>query len=86
MTTNTAKRPAATAEDIIEITEDRSVRVRRAPAVVGPPLLSEDEKPVALTLSHHLRIGSTDYAPGAEIRVSPDYARRLRGQGFVART
>ncbi|NUL21850.1 hypothetical protein [Streptomyces lunaelactis] len=39
-----------------------------------------------ITLSHHLNIGGTAYLPGAKVRVSADYARRLRLQGYVART
>ncbi|MER5301304.1 hypothetical protein ABT039_17780 [Streptomyces lasiicapitis] len=39
-----------------------------------------------ITLSHHLNIAGTSYQPGAKIRVSADYARRLRRQGYVART
>ncbi len=65
--------------------EDRPEHTRRAPAVVGPPL-GEGQEPVTATLSHHLRIDGTDYTPGAKITVSPDYARRLRDQGFTART
>lgn len=39
-----------------------------------------------ITLSNHLRIEGTDYLPGAKVRVTADYARRLRLQGYVART
>ncbi|MFG2141831.1 hypothetical protein [Streptomyces sp. NPDC048650] len=39
-----------------------------------------------ITLSNHLRIEGTDYLPGAQVRVTADYARRLRLQGYVART
>ncbi|MFG2865455.1 hypothetical protein [Streptomyces sioyaensis] len=39
-----------------------------------------------ITLSNHLRIEGTDYLPGAKVRVTTDYARRLRRQGYVART
>ncbi|MBZ6476663.1 hypothetical protein [Streptomyces griseocarneus] len=39
-----------------------------------------------ITLSHHLNIEGTSYLPGAKIRVPSDYARRLRRQGYVART
>ncbi|MFF8789228.1 hypothetical protein [Streptomyces sp. NPDC015125] len=86
MATNTiTKKPATAAEEIAESVEAHPERARRAPDVVGPPL-GADQKPVTVTLSHHLRINGTDYTPGAEIPVSPDYARRLRGQGFVART
>ncbi|MER6109382.1 hypothetical protein [Streptomyces hirsutus] len=57
----------------------------RAPAVVGPPL-GHGETPQTVTLSHHLSLDGTDYTPGTTITVSPDYARRLRAQGFTART
>ncbi|AKN68765.1 hypothetical protein QR97_02160 [Streptomyces sp. PBH53] len=39
-----------------------------------------------ITLSHHLNIEGTDYLPGSKIRVPSDYARRLRRQGYVARS
>ena len=88
-TNTTTKKPATAAEEnaeaVTETAEARPEPARRAPGVVGPPL-GEDEKPVPVTLSHHLRVDGTDYTPGAEIHVSPDYARRLRGQGFIART
>ncbi|MEU0427111.1 hypothetical protein ABZ235_26495 [Streptomyces canus] len=85
--TTTKKTTADAAEESTEpvTAEARLERTRRAPAIVGPPL-GEGQEPVNVTLSHHLRIDGTDYTPGAEITVSPDYARRLRGQGFTART
>ncbi|MFI7299252.1 hypothetical protein ACWCY6_17490 [Streptomyces sp. 900105755] len=88
-TNTTTKRTAAeTEESVAATTESTGARpehtASRAP-VVGPPL-GEGQEPVTVTLSHHLRIDGTDYTPGAEIIVSPDYARRLRGQGFTART
>jgi hypothetical protein len=92
MATNTTiKKPAAAAaeesgEAVTETAEARPERTaRRTAAVVGPPL-GEGQEPVTVTLSHHLRIDGTDHAPGAAIDVSPDYARRLRAQGFIART
>ncbi|MDH6449672.1 hypothetical protein M2155_002080 [Streptomyces sp. SAI-119] len=86
MTTNTTKKTAAAEESPETVTaEVRPERTRRSSGVVGPPL-GEGQEPVTVTLSHHLRIDGTDYTPGAEITVSPDYARRLRGQGFTART
>ncbi|GGW95257.1 hypothetical protein [Streptomyces noursei] len=39
-----------------------------------------------ITLSHHLNIEGTAYLPGSKVRVPSDYARRLRRQGYVART
>ncbi|WP_097983667.1 hypothetical protein [Streptomyces sp. f150] len=41
---------------------------------------------VTVTLSNHLNIEGTHYAPGAKVRVSADYARRLRLPGYVARS
>lgn len=85
-TNTTTKRPAVEADESTATTEARPERTARIrPTVVGPPL-GEGQAPVTVTLSHHLRIDGTDYTPGAEITVSPDYARRLRGQGFTART
>ncbi|MET7573412.1 hypothetical protein ABZT04_33680 [Streptomyces sp. NPDC005492] len=88
-TNTTTKKPATAAEEnteaVTETAEARPERARRAPTVVGPPL-GEDQEPVTVTLSHHLRIDGADYTPGAEINVSPDYARRLRVQGFTARS
>ncbi|MEV8344547.1 hypothetical protein [Streptomyces niveus] len=84
--TTTKKVAADTSESAATTTEVRpEPATRRASAVVGPPL-GEGQEPVTVTLSHHLRIDSTDYTPGDKITVSPDYARRLRGQGFTART
>ncbi|WP_328736535.1 hypothetical protein [Streptomyces bobili] len=88
MATNTTPRKSAeeSAETVTDTAAARPERTtRRAPALVGPPL-GEGQEPVTVTLSHHLRIDGTDFTPGAEITVSPDYARRLRGQGFTART
>jgi hypothetical protein len=90
MATNpTTRKPAEEAEEntasAAETTEARPERARRAHDVVGPPL-GDGDKPATVTLSHHLRINGTDYVPGTEIRVSPDYARSLRGQGYIART
>lgn len=55
------------------------------PTVVGPALVGGAE-PQTVVLSAHLHIGGSDYGPGDKILVSPDYARRLRGQGYTART
>ncbi|MFJ1552709.1 hypothetical protein [Streptomyces mirabilis] len=87
MTTNTIKKTTAADESAGTATvEARPEHAsRRAPALVGPPL-DDGQEPVTVTLSHHLRIDGADYTPGAELTVSPDYARRLRGQGFTART
>ncbi|MGW2550123.1 hypothetical protein [Streptomyces sp. NPDC001635] len=62
----------------------------RTPSNAGPdvigPVPTAGVEPVTVTLSHHLAINGKDYTPGTQIRVSPDYARRLRTQGYVART
>lgn len=55
------------------------------PSVVGPAARPGEEA-VVVRLSHHLRIGGREYAPGAEILVADDYARRLRSSGYVARS
>ncbi|MEU3200903.1 hypothetical protein [Streptomyces sp. NPDC006996] len=86
-TNTTTKKPATEAcAATSDSTETRPEHpAHREPTLVGPPL-GEGQEPVTVTLSHHLRIDGTDFTPGAEITVSPDYARRLRGQGFTART
>ncbi|MGV9509288.1 hypothetical protein ACWDQZ_27185 [Streptomyces tendae] len=92
MATNTTpkKAPARADEPTEAETVTAEARPKRttttiAPAVVGPAPLTGVE-PVKVRLSHHLGIGGNDYQPGTEILVSPDYARRLRTQGYVART
>lgn len=84
---NIKKTAAPEAEESTQAvtTEARPENTRRAPALVGPPL-GEGQQSVTVILSHHLRIDGVDFTPGAQINVSPDYARRLRGQGFTART
>lgn len=52
--------------------------------VVGPPLRPGQE-PEKITFAHHLRIGGRDYQPGQSAHVSPDYARQLRSNGYIAR-
>jgi hypothetical protein len=52
--------------------------------VVGPPL-RPGQTPEKVTLAHHLRIGGKEYQPGQTAHVSPDYARQLRRNGYVAR-
>lgn len=88
--TTTKKAPARADEPTETETATAEARPRRTPttttpAVVGPAPLAGVE-PVKVRLSHHLGIGGNDYPPGAEILVSPDYARRLRTQGYVSRT
>ncbi|MEU9354994.1 hypothetical protein AB0D65_29365 [Streptomyces griseoloalbus] len=89
MATNpTTKKPAAAAAEesttpVAETTPARSVR-KPAPEVVVGPALPAGVDPVHVTLAHHHTIDGTDYSPGAQILVSPDYAHRLRGQGYAA--
>ncbi|MFM9634494.1 MULTISPECIES: hypothetical protein [Streptomyces] len=90
MATNTTpKKPAAdtaaeeTVEAVTEAAPPRPARTAAAdPDVVGPALLIGAD-PVAVTLAHHHAIDGTDYQPGAKLLVSPDYAHRLRGQGYA---
>jgi hypothetical protein len=81
--TTTKKTPAADSQS----TSTTAVQAPapRSAAVVGPPLPA-GAAPETVVLSHHLRIDGVDYAPGSTIRVSPDYARRLRAQGYTARS
>ncbi|AWI32693.1 hypothetical protein [Streptomyces tirandamycinicus] len=53
-------------------------------AVLGPPLRA-GQTPEKVTFAHHLRIGRNDFRPGDTAVVSPDYARQLRGNGYLAR-
>ncbi|MEU0857412.1 hypothetical protein ABZ352_18510 [Streptomyces griseofuscus] len=55
-----------------------------AVAVVGPPLRPGQE-PEKVAFAHHLRIAGRDYRPGDTALLSPDYARQLRGNGYLAR-
>ncbi|MFJ4084874.1 hypothetical protein ACIP2Z_38775 [Streptomyces iakyrus] len=90
MATNpTTKKPAADTaaeEPAAAVTETAPARPARKaapdPDVVGPALPAGAE-PVAVTLAHHHTIDGTDYPPGAKLLVSPDYAQRLRGQGYA---
>ncbi|MFD4933419.1 hypothetical protein [Streptomyces virginiae] len=52
--------------------------------VLGPPL-REGQNPEKVTFAHHLRIAGRDYRPGDSALLSPDYARQLRGNGYLAR-
>ncbi|MFF0754407.1 hypothetical protein [Streptomyces sp. NPDC004267] len=54
------------------------------PAVVGPPL-REGQTPETVVFAHHLVIGGRSFRPGDSAPVSPDYARQLRGNGYIAR-
>lgn len=84
-TNSTLKKTTAEATESAPETVTTDLAPYRAATVVGPQL-GRGQEPETVTLSHHLRIGGTDYTPGARILVSPDYARRLRGQGYAART
>ncbi|MFK0279549.1 hypothetical protein ACIQVL_03610 [Streptomyces sp. NPDC090499] len=90
-TNTTTKKPAAAAEESAEtVTETAAAppapkTPAPAPEVVGPALRPGVE-PVSVTLSHHHTIDGTDYPPGAELLVAPDYANHLRAQGYVSRT
>ncbi|MFI7415375.1 hypothetical protein ACIBU0_42745 [Streptomyces sp. NPDC049627] len=84
-TNSTTKKPAAdaAAEETTEAAPARTARKAAPdPDVVGPALPAGAE-PVAVTLAHHHTIDGTDYPPGAKLLVSPDYAQRLRGQGYA---
>lgn len=88
MTTNTTPKKLAVKPEstgVGEAVEASPVQQPARTTVVGPALTA-GATPLTVTLSHHLNIDGTDYAPGAEIRISPDYARRLRTQGYVSRT
>ncbi|GAA2842885.1 hypothetical protein ACFQ0M_48050 [Kitasatospora aburaviensis] len=77
-TNSTNKNPLTVTEQPAAATE------QDAPPVVGPPLAT-DQEPEKVRLAHHLVIAGRDYLPGAEVLVSPDYARQLRVNGYVAR-
>ncbi|WP_330335715.1 hypothetical protein OHS33_38705 (plasmid) [Streptomyces sp. NBC_00536] len=52
--------------------------------VIGPPL-REGQAPEKVRFAHHLWIAGRDYLPGETALISPDYARQLRGNGYIAR-
>ncbi|MFE6639473.1 hypothetical protein ACFVFT_38080 [Streptomyces tendae] len=90
-TNDTTKKPAAAAAEksTAPTTETAPARSPRKPAaapeaVVGPAVRAGVD-PVRVTLVHHHTIDGTDYPPGAQLLVSPDYAHRLRGQGYATR-
>lgn len=80
-THSSTKKPAAdtTAE---ESTEATAARTAPDPDVIGPALPIGAEA-VPVILAHHHTIDGIDYPPGAKLLVSPDYAHRLRGQGYA---
>jgi hypothetical protein len=90
MATNpTTTNPAAdaAAEETVEAGTDTAPARPARKAAAGPdvvgPALPAGVDPVAVTLAHHHTIDGTDYPPGAKLLVSPEYARRLRGQGYA---
>ncbi|MBG7704920.1 hypothetical protein HCJ76_44365 [Streptomyces sp. MC1] len=84
--TNTRKTPAATAAAEPETTAatEPAETAEKQLTVVGPPL-RPGQKPEQVTLAHHLRIGNEEYRPGQTAIVSPEYARQLRRNGYIAR-
>ncbi|NML55179.1 hypothetical protein HHL19_35365 [Streptomyces sp. R302] len=90
-TNTTTKKPAA--PTAVEQPSDADVVTQpapapRPPALAGPvgPAVNPFEAPVTITLSHHLEVDGTHYTPGDEILVSPEYAERLRVQGYTPRS
>ncbi|MFE4575730.1 DUF7210 family protein [Streptomyces chartreusis] len=88
-TNSTPKKPAAdapaeeTAETVTKSAPARPARKSApGPDVVGPALPAGAE-PISVTLAHHHTIDGTDYPPSAKLLVSPDYAQRLRAQGYA---
>ncbi|MGW7090103.1 hypothetical protein ACWGH2_42340 [Streptomyces sp. NPDC054871] len=81
MTNTTAKKttPAAPAPEAESTAPDDTRE-----AVLGPELRG-GQKPQTVTFAHHLRIQGSDFKPGDTALVSPDYARQLRANGYVAR-
>ncbi|MEU9925155.1 hypothetical protein AB0H51_28370 [Streptomyces griseoluteus] len=84
--TNTRKTPAtATAAEPDTTASTAPTEAAETPlTVVGPPL-RHGQKPETVTLAHHLRIGNEEYRPGQTAIVSPEYARQLRRNGYIAR-
>lgn len=79
--TNTRKTTAPTTEP--ETTAETAPAEETKP-VVGPAL-RHGQTAEEITFAHHLRIAGRDYQPGQKAFVSPDYARQLRGNGYIAR-
>ncbi|MER7951973.1 hypothetical protein ABTY59_31740 [Streptomyces sp. NPDC096079] len=87
-TNSTTKKPAVPAA--AEQSTDADIVIQPAPAVrpstlarrVGPAL-DPSVAPVAVRLTHHHEIDGTAYAPGTELLVDPEYAERLRAQGYA---
>lgn len=77
MTTNTKKTTTA-----VNTSEEPAAETI---TLVGPPL-RPGQKPEKITFAHHLRVAGKEVKPGDTAHVSPDYARQLRGSGYIART
>ncbi|MET9776141.1 hypothetical protein ABZ023_18105 [Streptomyces sp. NPDC006367] len=88
-TNTTTKKPAAVAaeEPTAPAVETAPARTGRKPApaqeAVTGPALRAGVDPVRIQLTHHHTIDGTAYPPGAQVLVSPDYAKQLRGQGYA---
>lgn len=83
--TNTRKTLATAATEPDTTTAAEPTETAEKPqTVVGPPL-RHGQKPEQVTLAHHLRIGNEEYRPGQTALVSPEYARQLRRNGYIAR-
>ncbi|MFC8537978.1 hypothetical protein ACFUJY_29260 [Streptomyces sp. NPDC057249] len=80
--TNTRK-PSTTTDDTTTASVPATITAETK-TVIGPPL-QHGETPEEITFAHHLRIGGRDFRPGQKAHVSPDYARQLRGNGYIAR-
>ncbi|WP_030372338.1 hypothetical protein [Streptomyces rimosus] len=79
--TNTRKTAATTTEPETTATPAPETNT---PTVIGPPL-HHGQKPEKVVFAHHLRIAGRDFRPGESAHISPDYARQLRGSGYLAR-
>ncbi|MFI6686603.1 hypothetical protein [Streptomyces sp. NPDC050485] len=73
----TTKNTTAKTSDAQEAAEEKILNVPSANIL---------EPMESIVLSHHLRIEGADFVPGSKVRVPSDYARRLRRQGYVARS
>ncbi|MFI9052526.1 hypothetical protein [Streptomyces sp. NPDC053427] len=80
MTNTTTRKTAAAAEPEAETTATDNT----TEAVLGPELRA-GQKPQRVTFAHHLRIQGRDFKPGDTASLSPDYARQLRANGYLAR-
>ncbi|WP_433860148.1 hypothetical protein [Streptomyces kronopolitis] len=81
MTNTTARKTAATAPE----PEAPTTIADAATETVLGPALRAGQKPQKVTFAHHLRIQGQDFKPGDTANLSPDYARQLRANGYVAR-